>query len=127
LLKAVNSGEFNFVDHVKEYGDRAFAMKQMFTQNGFTIVYDMDDDQPIADGFYFTIAYPGFTGVELVEELLYYGISAISLTTTGSDRHEGLRACVSLTGKERFGELADRLACFQADHPQGSDFKIIHT
>ncbi len=127
LLKAVNSGEFNFVDHVKEYGDRAFAMKQMFTQNGFTIVYDMDDDQPIADGFYFTIAYPGFTGVELVEELLYYGISAISLTTTGSDRHEGLRACVSLTGEERFGELADRLARFQADHPEGSDFKIIHT
>ncbi len=127
LLKAVNSGEFNFVDHVKEYGDRAFAMKQMFIQNGFTIVYDMDDDQPIADGFYFTIAYPGFTGVELVEELLYYGISAISLTTTGSDRHEGLRACVSLTGKERFKELADRLARFQADHPQGSDFKIIHT
>lgn len=127
LLKAVNSGEFNFVDHVREYGDRAFAMKQMFTRNGFTIVYDMDDDQPIADGFYFTIAYPGFTGVELVEELLYYGISAISLTTTGSDRHEGLRACVSLTGEERFGELADRLARFQADHPKGSDFKIIHT
>jgi aspartate/methionine/tyrosine aminotransferase len=126
LLKAVNSGEFNFVDHVKEYGDRAFAMKQMFTENGFTIVYDMDDDQPIADGFYFTIAYPGFTGVELVEELLYYGISAISLTTTGSDRHEGLRACVSLTGKERYPELAERLATFQADHPRGSDCKIIH-
>jgi aspartate/methionine/tyrosine aminotransferase len=126
LLKAVNTGEFNFVDHVKEYGDRAFAMKKMFTENGFTIVYDMDDDQPIADGFYFTIAYPGFTGIELVEELLYYGISAISLTTTGSDRHEGLRACVSLTGKERFRELAERLAKFQADHPLGSDFKIIH-
>jgi hypothetical protein len=126
LLKAVNSGEFNFVDHVKEYGDRAGAMKQMFTQNGFKIVYDMDDDKPIADGFYFTISYPGFTGVELVEELLYYGISAISLSTTGSDRHEGLRACVSLTGKERFNELADRLTRFQADHPEGSDFKIIH-
>jgi aspartate/methionine/tyrosine aminotransferase len=127
LLKAVNSGEFNFVDHVKEYGDRAGAMKQMFTQNGFKIVYDMDDDKPIADGFYFTISYPGFTGVELVEELLYYGISAISLSTTGSDRHEGLRACVSLTGKERFNELADRLTRFQADHPKGSDFKIIHS
>jgi aspartate/methionine/tyrosine aminotransferase len=127
LLKAVNSGEFNFVDHVKEYGDRAAAMKRMFTDNGFQIVYDMDDDQPIADGFYFTISYPGFTGVELVEELLYYGISAISLTTTGSDRHEGLRACVSLTGKDRFPALAERLAKFQTDHPKGSDFKIIHT
>ncbi|HKL01057.1 MAG TPA: pyridoxal phosphate-dependent aminotransferase [Desulfotignum sp.] len=127
LLKAVNSGKFNFVDHVKEYGNRAAAMKQMFTANGFQIVYDMDDGQPIADGFYFTISYPGFTGVELVEELLYYGISAISLTTTGSDRHEGLRACVSLTGKERFEELAHRLTKFQGDHPEGSSFKIIHT
>jgi aspartate/methionine/tyrosine aminotransferase len=127
LLKAVNAGEFNFVDHVKEYGDRAAAMKQMFIRSGFKIVYDMDDNQPIADGFYFTISYPGFTGVELVEELLYYGVSAISLTTTGSDRHEGLRACVSLTGQDRFEELADRLARFQADHPESSSFKIINT
>ena len=125
LLQAVNKGEYNFVEAVKEYGDRARAMKQFFTDNGFDIVYDMDDDQKIADGFYFTVSYPGFTGVELVEELLYYGISAISLTTTGSDRHEGLRACVSLTGKERFPALQERLAQFQEDHPPGSDYKII--
>ena len=127
LLKAVNKGEYNFVEAVKEYGDRAAAMKKYFTDNGFHIVYDMDDTQKIADGFYFTIAYEGFTGEELVEELLYYGISAISLTTTGSDRHEGLRACVSLTGKERFPELSDRLKRFAADHPIGSDFKLIRS
>jgi len=119
LLKAVNNGDYNFVDNVKEYGDRAHAMKQLFTDNGFKIVYDMDDDVKIADGFYFTISYPGFSGVELVEELLYYGISAISLTTTGSDRHEGLRACVSLTGQDRFGVLEDRLKAFEKDHPEG--------
>ncbi len=124
LLKAVNNGEYNFVEEVKEYGDRAAAMKKYFTDNGFHIVYDMDDTQKIADGFYFTIAYEGFSGEELVEELLYYGISAISLTTTGSDRHEGLRACVSLTGKELFPELENRLKCFAADHPKGSDVKI---
>jgi aspartate/methionine/tyrosine aminotransferase len=126
LLRAVNKGEYNFVDAVKEYGDRAAAMKKAFTDNGFYIVYDMDDTQKIADGFYFTVAYEGFTGEELVEELLYYGISAISLTTTGSDRHEGLRACVSLTGKERFAELSHRLNRFAADHPKGSEFKLIH-
>ncbi|MBU0972117.1 MAG: pyridoxal phosphate-dependent aminotransferase [Proteobacteria bacterium] len=125
LLKAVNNGQYNFVDAVREYGDRAAVMKKLFVENGFQIVYDMDEGEKIADGFYFTISYPGFTGVELVEELLYYGISAISLTTTGSDRHEGLRACVSLTGKERFTELEDRVAHFQKDHPKGSDFKII--
>ena len=127
LLKAVNRGEYNFVEAVKEYGDRASAMKRYFTDNGFHIVYDMDETQKIADGFYFTIAYEGFTGEELVEELLYYGISAISLTTTGSDRHEGLRACVSLTGKERFKELEERLKQFAADHPKGSDVKLIRS
>ena len=126
LLKAVNDGVYNFVDHVKEYGERAKKMKQLFTANGFHIVYDMDDDTQIADGFYFTFSYPGFTGVELVEELLYYGISAISLTTTGSDRHEGLRACVSLTGFDRFPELEERLRMFRQDHPEGSDVKVIN-
>ena len=125
LLKAVNNGQYNFVDSVKEYGDRAAVMKRLFVENGFKIVYDMDGDQKIADGFYFTISFPGFTGVELVEELLYYGISAISLTTTGSDRHEGLRACVSLTGQDRFQELENRVAQFKQDHPEGSNFKLI--
>ncbi|MBC2705789.1 pyridoxal phosphate-dependent aminotransferase [Desulfobacula sp.] len=118
LLKAINNGDYNFVESVKEYGDRAKVMKKLFTNNGFQIVYDMDEGEKIADGFYFTISYPGFSGIELVEELLYYGISAISLTTTGSDRHEGLRACVSLTGKERFKDLENRLKSFEKDHPK---------
>ncbi|MCG8567830.1 MAG: pyridoxal phosphate-dependent aminotransferase [Desulfobacterales bacterium] len=117
LLKAVNDGSFNFVDHVGEYGERAKAMKTLFCDNGFNIVYDMDEDEKIADGFYFTISYPHMSGEELVEALLYYGISAISLITTGSDRHEGLRACVSLTGKDRFPDLEERLKAFHADHP----------
>ncbi|NNF98340.1 MAG: pyridoxal phosphate-dependent aminotransferase [Desulfobacteraceae bacterium] len=119
LLKAVNDGDYNFVNSVKEYGERAEIMKELFTSNGFSIVYDMDEDQPLADGFYFTVSYPGFSGVELIEELLYYGISAISLSTTGSDHHEGIRACVSLTGKERFDELEKRLIAFDMDHKEG--------
>lgn len=119
LLQAVNSGRFNFVESVKVYGERAEVMKRLFTDNGFQLVYDTDDGKPLADGFYFTFAYPGFSGEELVEELLYYGISAISLSTTGSDRHEGLRACVSLTGAERFGELQNRLEAFHRHHQQG--------
>lgn len=112
LLTAVNSGQYNFVEAVSEYGQRAREMKRLFTGNGFKIVYDMDEDEPLADGFYFTVAYPGFTGEALVEELLYYGISAISLATTGSQRLDGIRACVSLTGKELFSELEARLVKF---------------
>ena len=92
-------------------------MKVLFTGNGFKITYDMDLDQPLADGFYFTISYPGMTSCELLEELLYYGISAISLEITGSKRNDGLRACVSHVPRKQFGDLETRLKKFNEDHP----------
>lgn len=116
ILKAANDGEFNFIREVKEYGEKAKIMKKMFTDNGFNIVYDKDEDNPIADGFYFTFSYPGFSGGELLKELLYYGISAISLTICGSVRHEGVRACVSLVKRDQFPDLESRLGKFREDH-----------
>ena len=117
MLKAANDGELDFVETVKEYGRKAKIMKKLFTDNGFDIVYDRDIDEPIADGFYFTFSYPGFTGAELVHTLVFYGVSAISLAITGSERLEGVRACVSLTQREQFPELESRLKKFHADHP----------
>ncbi|MFH2095842.1 MAG: pyridoxal phosphate-dependent aminotransferase [Bacteroidota bacterium] len=117
MLKAANDGDFNFVEVVKEYGERAKIMKKLFTDNGFKIVYDMDEDKPLADGFYFTFSYPGMTGEELLEEMLYYGVSSIALSITGSERLEGLRACVSQTGRERFEDLEYRLRKFREHHP----------
>ncbi|MCX6302181.1 MAG: pyridoxal phosphate-dependent aminotransferase [Bacteroidia bacterium] len=116
LLKAVNDGTYRYRDDVKEYGEKAAAMKKMFIANGFKIVYDKDLDNPLADGFYFTISYPGMTGKELLAKLLHYGISAISLDITGSDR-EGLRACVSMVQKKQFTDLDKRLKKFNEDHP----------
>lgn len=116
LLKAANEGRFNYRDEVKVYAERAATMKKLFTRYGFTIVYDNDEGNPLGDGFYFTIAYPGMNGGQLLENLLYYGISAIALQTTGSERTEGLRACVSQTSKEQFGDLEYRLRKFQEHH-----------
>jgi aspartate/methionine/tyrosine aminotransferase len=116
MLKAANDGKYNIVEEIQEYGKRAKYMKKMFTSNGFKIVYDMDLDVPIADGFYFTIAYPGFTGKQLLEELLLYGISAITLDITGSSHTEGLRACVSQIKPELYPELDKRLKLFNKDH-----------
>ncbi|HNV49894.1 MAG: pyridoxal phosphate-dependent aminotransferase [Bacteroidales bacterium] len=116
ILKAANDGKLNFVEVVKEYGEKAKIMKKMFTDNGFKIVYDKDIDKPIADGFYFTFSYPGFTGAELLGELLYYGISAITLDITGSERTEGIRACVSLVPRAQFPLLEQRLKAFHKNH-----------
>jgi aspartate/methionine/tyrosine aminotransferase len=117
LLKAVNDGKYKYRNDVMEYGEKARIMKKMFISNDFRIVYDRDLDEPIADGFYFTIGYPGLSAEELIEQLLCYGISAISLLTTGSERCDGLRACVSQVPREQFGELEIRLKKFREDHP----------
>lgn len=116
IFKAANDGNLNFVQEVKEYGEKAKIMKKLFTDNGFKIVYDKDEDEPIADGFYFTFSYPGFSGEELLNELIYYGISAISLAITGSERLEGIRACVSLVQRSQFSDLEYRLKKFNEDH-----------
>ena len=117
MLKAANDGKFAFIEQLKEYETKARVMKELFSRYGFQIVYDRDEDAPIADGFYFTISYPGFSGSALLEELLYYGISAITLDITGSERSEGLRACVSQTRTEQFDELEARLKVFSENHP----------
>jgi aspartate/methionine/tyrosine aminotransferase len=116
LLKAVNDGTYRYREEIMEYGEKAAIMKDLFLSNGFRITYEKDLDENIADGFYFTVSYPGMTGNELLEELLYYGISAISLDITGSER-EGLRACVSMVGRDQFHDLGERLVKFRDDHP----------
>ena len=117
ILKAANEGEFNIVDEVREYGERARRMKELFLKYGFSIVYDRDVDRPLADGFYFTLSYPGFSGASLLKELLYYGISAISLQITGSERKEGIRACVSQVKFKQLPVLEKRLRLFSRDYP----------
>ena len=91
-------------------------MKKMLIDNGFSIVYDHDEEKPLADGFYFTFSYPGYSGAELVEELLYYGISAISLDITGSSHLEGVRACISQIRENQYEDLGYRLRKFHDDH-----------
>jgi aspartate/methionine/tyrosine aminotransferase len=118
MFKAASDGTLNFVDEIKEYGKRAARLKEIFVKHGFHIVYDHDLDDPIADGFYFTISYPGMTGGELMEELIYYGISAISLGTTGSQQ-QGLRACTSFIKPNQYDLLEERLTLFNRNNMQG--------
>ena len=115
MFKAAADGTYDFVSDIKEYGRRAKKLKDIFTKNGFYIVYNHDLDAPIADGFYFTIAYPGMTGGELMKELIFYGISAISLSTTGSNQ-EGLRACTSFIKDHQYSLLEERLGQFKKEH-----------
>lgn len=116
MLKAAADGTYDFRKDISVYGVRAHKLKEIFRSHGFYIVYDKDLDEDIADGFYFTIGYPGMTGGRLANELMYYGVSAISLSTTGS-RQEGLRVCTSFIEDRQIEELDRRMAMFNKNNP----------
>lgn len=115
MFKAACDGEYNFLETVREYGNRAARMKKIFLDNGFHIVYDKDIDKEIGDGFYFTVGYKDMKGGELMKKLLFYGISAISLDTTGS-KEQGLRVCTSFIKDNQYEDLQNRLAEFAAEN-----------
>ena len=115
LLKAACDGTYNFRDDIKVYGERAHKLKEIFLRHGFHVVYDKDLDEPIADGFYFTIGYKNMTSGQLAHELMYYGVSAICLITTGSHQ-EGLRVCTSFIEDHQYAQLEERMAIFEANN-----------
>ena len=117
IMKAACDGTHDFRKEVSVYGERAHRLKEIFKRHGFYVVYDKDMGEDIADGFYFTIGYPGMTSGQLAHELMYYGVSAICLITTGSHQ-EGLRVCTSFIRDNQYELLDDRMAIFAENNPR---------
>lgn len=113
MLKAANDGSFNFLESVKVYGERAAKMKSMFLDNGFQILYDKDGDKELADGFYFTVTYPGMEQEEISQKLIRCGLGTISLMIMGSKK-PGVRISTSMVDKSLFVSLNDRLKLFSS-------------
>jgi aspartate/methionine/tyrosine aminotransferase len=116
MLGAAADGKYDFRSEIKVYGERAHKLKDIFCRHNFHIVYDKDLDEPVADGFYFTIGYPGMTSGKLAHELMYYGVSAICLVTTGSHQ-EGLRVCTSFIEDHQYAQLEERMKIFAENNP----------
>ena len=116
MLRLSSDGKINFVEDTREYARRAEKMKKIFADNGFHIIYDHDVTQQVGDGFFFTIGYGNMSGGDLLKELLYYGVSSISLSTTGSDQ-QGVRACTSRMRDDLYDVMAERMKAFKEDHP----------
>lgn len=109
LLRATNDGLFNFVESTKVYSQKTHRAKKMFTDNGFHIVYDKDGNEPIGDGFYFTVGYDELDSNQILELILQYGMCALALDTTGSELKGVLRICTSLVPESQLDELQERL------------------
>ena len=115
MMKAASDGSYDFRKDVSVYGERARKLKEIFCRHGFHVVYDKDLNEPVADGFYFTIGYRNMTSGELAKELMYYGVSAICLITTGSHQ-EGLRVCTSFIEDHQYTQLEERMSLFEENH-----------
>lgn len=116
MLGKAADGELQFIAHTREYGRRGGIVKKLLKDNGFELVYKLDGNEPIADGFFLTASYGNMTSEELQKELLRYGISAISLPSTGS-KQNGVRITVStVSTDDHFKKLEERLKKFNEDH-----------
>ena len=115
MLRAASNGEYDFRSEVSVYGKRAHQLKEIFLRHGLHIVYDKDLDEPVADGFYFTIGYKNMSSGQLAYELMSYGVSAICLVTTGSDQ-EGLRVCTSFIEDHQYAQLEERMSIWEENH-----------
>lgn len=116
MFEAAVEGRLNFVEDCREYERRGARAKKLFTENGFEILYSHDGEAPISDGFFFTVRYGDYKGGDLQKELTRYGVSTISLKSTGS-LQQGLRVCVPmLTDEACFERLEQRLKAFDRDH-----------
>lgn len=115
LMEAAVKGEYNFLEDVREYGRRAKFMKEVLLGNGFYLVYDNDMGKPLADGFYFTVQYPGMNDLELTRELMMCGIAVYPLDTMGSTQ-QGVRICTSFFRKEQEDIFKQRITQFHKDH-----------
>ena len=115
MLELSCDGVIDFVEDTREYERRAARMKAIFKKHGFHVVYNRDVKEEVGDGFFFTIGYPGISSDSLVVELVKYGVSCISLSTTGSEQR-GIRACVSRMEEDMYDILDKRMEEFAADH-----------
>lgn len=116
LMEAACEGRYNFLDDVREYGRRARFLKDVLLANGFYLVYDNDMGAPLADGFYFTVQYPGMNDLQLTRQLMYYGIAVFPLDTMGSTQ-QGVRVCTSFFKKEQEPLFRQRIELFRQNNP----------
>lgn len=112
MMDLAAEGIYNYRDEVREYALRTERIREILTRHGFHLVYDKDVDEPVGNGFFFTIGYKDMKGGELLGKLLQCGVSGIVLTSTGSD-YDGIRACSSAIKPHHYDLLDQRLAMFE--------------
>jgi len=111
VLDAINSGTVDLDRVLSVYAERSRTVKQLLKENGFYFIYGSSEAEEL-NGFYICFGFPGMSGVELLKELLYVGITVLPLSVFSSERTDGVRACVGRVSDEKLTLLASRLKLF---------------
>lgn len=109
-MAAINRGEYDLDGTLDSYLQRAKQLKQLLLQHDFYLIYA--DEQDDRDGFYVSFGYPGLSELALLQELLYLGVTVLPLSIFGSQRSDGVRACVGRLDEDKLVLLAQRLSEF---------------
>lgn len=111
VLNAINSGAIDLDGVLSIYMERSRVVKQLLKEGGFYLIYGGGGADEL-DGFYICFGYPGMSGVELLKELLYVGVTVLPLSVFSSERADGVRACVGRLNDQSLALLASRLKLF---------------
>ncbi len=111
IIKAINRGDYDLDKALSIYLKRAKKLKQLLNKHGFYLIYSQNNDEDL-NGFYVSFAYPGLSEMELLQELLYLGVTVLPLSIFGSQRRDGVRACVGRLSEDKLDILEERLVKF---------------
>ena len=112
-LDAINQGKIDLERVLSVYAERARSLKNLLLKNGFYLIY-ADEASRDANGFYVCFGYPGLSGQQLLRRLLIYGVTVLPLALFGSERSDGVRACVGRLDERAMAMLAKRITGFWA-------------
>lgn len=115
VLSAINENRLDLEAFLSDYAERAKRLKQLLQRHGFYLIYDTDNTYEL-NGFYLCFGYPGLSGIELVRKLLHIGVTVLPLSLFGSERIDGVRACVGRVDDESFILLEERMAYLKEDN-----------
>jgi len=111
VIESVNRGEYDLDKYLAEYMRRGQLLAALLERHGFYLIYSTNNKENGA-GFYVSFGYPGLTELELLKELIYVGITVLPLSIFGSERGDGVRACVGRLDEDKMSLLDRRLGEF---------------
>ena len=111
VMEAINRGELDLHEYLGGYIRRAQQLAVILQEHGFYVIQSSEQTTQ-QYGFYVSFGFPGLNELELLKKLLSIGVSVLPLSIFGSERRDGVRACVGRLDDDKLPLLNQRLRYF---------------